>query len=253
MNAMSFITPTPKMIVVVNPAELYPIGPGRGKPGGSASRAKAKGKTKSKPEAAVPPEQRCVEWIERSLIGSGHRMILLAFEDEAEGREVNEKSGLFLVVAQRGYPQRFRDNKAFFRIEEALVSRDATGLLRAIEELWTPREGNMKVYGSVLRAMRLMLQAGIVRDRNLLRDPAAAGFYFPNARGSLMGAPPNVRDRYLRGGSPFRTGDLLRAFQELLRVYEALRPQSGELYVPDQRALLERILLELIASPRPVR
>jgi hypothetical protein len=246
LATVSFIPDAPKCVVVTNPAELF--GPGGGRP------ARASANKKSARTAAQPrkdPAERIAGWIERELPQTGHCLLLLAFEDEADGREVNEKSELFTRILKVGYAQRFSDTKAFFRIEDGLLNRDTAACLGALRDLWKAGKGDSAVYSATVRCLRYLMQANIARERRIVRDAQAQAALFPADRQrNLFQAHPGVQRKYL--GEPiYRTGELLKAYDGVLQVYRALRPRPRDIYVPDARGLLEQTLVKLIASPRP--
>jgi hypothetical protein len=243
LATMSFIPDAPKCIVVTNPAEL--MGSSVGRPPRAPSK-KAAAKKKD-------PAQALERWIEHELPQTGHHLLLLAFEDEADGREVNEKGSLYTAVMKIGFGRKFSDTKAFFRIEDGLLARDASACLSAVRDLWKSGKGDSAVYGAVVRSLRFLMQANIARERQALHDPKAQGELFPADRQrNLFQAAPIVQRKYL-AAPIYRTGDLLKAYEGALRVYRALRPHPGDLYVPDPRGLLEQTILILIGSAPPRR
>lgn len=239
---VSFIPGANKCVIVTNPAEIY----GAAAKSGAKSAAKTGGKS-----GESKGEQHLLHWLEHELPQTGHCLILLAFEDESAQREVDQKSALFRMVQKIGYLRGFSDTKAFFRIEEALLSRQPSLCIHAIRDLWKPGKGDSAVYNSIVRCLRYLLQANIARERQWLRDPVSQATFFPaEAQRSLFKAHQAVQKKYLVAPL-YRTADLLKAYQGLLNVYRALRPRPGDEYVPDAQGLLEQTLLELITSPRP--
>lgn len=255
LATLSLIADSPKVAVVTCPAELY------GRSVRRAKKAKKKKAARRKKGAAASgePEQTdreaaMIRWITDSLPQTSNHLVLVAYEEEAEGREVNERSALFQAVAAIGYTRAFRDRKAFFEIERALIERDPGRCLRAIGALWKPGKGDQAVYGSVVRCMRFLLQAQIERDPRMGEDPIKAELLRPaRVQFSLHRASDWVQRKYLGSAAPYRVADLLKAYERLIGVYRALRPTAEDLVAPDARALLEGILLELFASPRPAR
>ena len=238
LATLSFIPEAAKCVIVTNPAELIGRGGGRG---GGRAKAAAKGKR---------PEERITRWLQQELPQTEYHLILLAFEDEAAQREVQESGTLYKVLNQVGYVQAFKDKKAFFRIEDALLSRNAPVLIAAIRDLWKPGRGDMAVYNCVLRSLRYLIQANIARDPRLRDDPARLNTFLPpEPQRNILKASPYAQKKYMRR-LIFRTRDLLEAYRGLLDVYRALRPRPGDLYVPDARGLLEQTLLRLIGSSR---
>ncbi len=253
LSTLSFIPGAQKVVVVTNPLELYSAGPARPR------KTKAK-KTTSKSRAkAAPPKpksdgQEYLRWIQDDLKETGNHLILIALEDESAGREVNDRHPVFQTIGRMGHFQKFRDTKAFWRIEDSLIGRDPKSCLSAIEDLWKPGKGDSNVYGAVVRCLRFMLQANIGRERNVGGDAAKLALYFPaRAQFSLYRAGDFVQRKYTARALPYRTGALLEAYEDVLDVYKALRPQPGETYVADARLLMEKTLLKLFASPRPPR
>jgi hypothetical protein len=250
LATVSFFPDAPKCVVVTNPAELMSGGAASG--GGRKTAAK-KASAKAANAPKKKPEERLAEWIERELPQTGQHLLLLAFEDEAAGREVNEKSELYRVILKTGYAQRFSDLKAFFRIENGLVGRDLNGCLAAIGDLWKAGKGDGTVYSALVRSMRFLMQANIARERRILNDADAQARLFPADRQrNLFQAAPNVQRKYLVAPI-YRTADLLAAYRELLDVYRALRPRPGDVYVADALGLLKQTLARLMASPPPRR
>jgi hypothetical protein len=243
LATLSFIPDAPKCVVVTNPAELFGAARGGG--------ARAKGKKKE-----ARSDAPLLAWLERVLPQTGHAIILLAFEDESVQLEVNVKSPLYqlIVKPQLGYVRKFAPSeKAFFRIESAIVRRDLNACLRATRELWGMDKGQTPVYNSVTRCLRFLMQANIARERGTDRDPALQAVYFPaSAQFSLPKSPPNVQRKYT-GDPIYHTRDLIEAYAGVLDVYRAMRPRPDDLYVPDALGLLEQTLIHLMNSPEPPR
>lgn len=240
MAMVSFIADAPKCVTVTNPVEIYGAGGERG--GGG-----------KKSEKAEKAEGNLTRWLEKELPQTGHTLILLAFEDEASQREVDQKCALYQAVQKIGFLRGFSDTRAFFRIEDAIVRRQAAACIEAVRDLWKAGKGDMRVYSSVVRALRYLLQANIVRDKKWEQNGAAiATFFPPDPQRNLFKAHSNVQKKYT-GQHNYRTKDLMKAYQGALDVYRALRPRPGDQYVPDAQGLLEQTLLELLTSPRPVR
>lgn len=245
LGTVSFIAGAPKIVVVNNPIELYAAAPGRARKPPAAKEKKSK-----------PADTSYLSWIEKDLPDTGNHIILLAYEDESEGREVSERtpSALFQIVGKIGYLQRFREkrDKAIYRIEDAILSRSPGACIGAIRDLWKAGKSDQAVYNQVARTLRFMLQASIARDRRLTADPVETATYFPErAQFSLMQTQEFIRKKFVQRPPAYRTQTLLEAHRRLLDVYRALRPRPWDLYVPDQLALLERILMELFASDAP--
>ncbi|MBI1783842.1 hypothetical protein HYR69_01740 [Candidatus Sumerlaeota bacterium] len=70
---------------------------------------------------------------------------------------------------------------------------------------------------------------------------------------NILKAHSFVQSKYISYAASYRTADLLKAYERLLDVARALRPAPGTEYVADAALLLEEILMELFASPRPNR
>ena len=237
LATVSFLPEAPKCVVVTNPAELLARAGGRRKAAAKESRQ----------------EQRLVHWITHDLPATGQHMVLLAFEDQADMREVRESAPLFKAIVQVGSFTAFRDKKVFFQIEDALVGRRSSALITAIRGLWKTGKGDASVYSSVVRALRYLIQANIARERRLRDDPARLAVLFPGAaQQNLFKASPHVQRRYL-ARPVYRTRDLLDAYRGVLQVYRALRPRPDDIYVPDALGLLEETLMRLMTSPRPGR
>ncbi len=237
LATVSFLPEAPKCVVVMNPAELL------GKSGG---RRKAADKESRQ-------EQRLVHWITHNLPATGQHMVLLAFEDEADMREVRMSAPLFKAIMQVGTCTAFKDKPAFFKIEDALVARRPSALIAAVRDLWKPSKGDASVYSSVVRTLRYLIQANIARERRLRDDPALLADLFPGAaQQNLFKASPHTQRRYL-ARPVYRTRDLLDAYCGVLQVYRALRPRPDDIYVPDALGLLEETLMRLMTSPRPGR
>lgn len=256
LDTLSLIAESAKIAVVINPAELF-AGAGRARRPARKKKAPRRTATKSKAKpkdenAESDREAAALRWMTEVLPGTGNRLVLIAHEDESEGREVSDRSSLFQTIARIGHTQAFRDSKAFFRIEDALMRRDAPGLMRAIDDLWKPGKGDQAVYGGVVRCMRFMLQANIIRERDLAEDSERAVLLLPaRAQFNILRGSDWVRRKYLSRPPAYRTTALLEAYREMLSVYRALRPTLEDLHVAEARPLLERTLLQLIASPPP--
>lgn len=254
LSTLSFIPGAQKVVVVTNPLELYTAGAARPRKAKPKKKSTAKSRTKAAPPKPKSDGEEYLRWIEKDLKETGNHLILIAHEDESAGREVNDRHPIFQTIGRMGHFQKFRDTKAFWRIEDSLIARDAKNCLSAIEDLWKPGKGDSNVYGAVVRCLRFMLQANIGRERNVGNDATKLALYFPSrAQFSLYRAGDFVQRKYTARALPYRTGSLLEAYEEVLEVYKALRPRPGETYVADARLLLEKALLKLFASPRPPR
>lgn len=253
LSTLSFIPGSQKVVVVTNPMELYSAGASRPRKKKAKKKSAAKSKTKAKaPEKPKSDGQEYLRWIQDELKETGNHLILIALEDESAGREVNDRHPIFQTIGRMGHFQKFRDTKAFWRIEDSLIGRDPENCLAAIQDLWKPGKGDSNVYSAVVRCLRFMLQANIGRERRAGGSPEKLALYFPSrAQFSLYRAGDFVQRKYTSRPLPYRTGALLEAYEEVLDVYKALRPQPGETYVPDARLLLEKALLKLFSSPRP--
>ncbi|HOR28876.1 MAG: hypothetical protein BWZ08_02340 [candidate division BRC1 bacterium ADurb.BinA292] len=241
MAMLSFIPEAPKCVVVTNPAELF------------SGAARGRARKTDKPDSAERALEHAVRWIERDLPQTGHTLMFIALEDEAAAREVNERSPLFQAISHNGVARRFSEKKAFFRIEEAILSRNANDLIQATRDLWKPGKGDQAVYGGVVRTLRYLIQANVARERKLADTPAELALLFPDeAQRNLFKANPSVTRKYL-GRAVYRTAHLLEAYQGMLDVYRALRPRPDDLYVADAQGLMEQVLVRLLNSPRPAR
>lgn len=250
LSTLSFIPGAQKVAIVTNPLELY--GSGAPKPAKRPRKKAASKKSGGEEEPAKPDGPEYLRWIERELKETGNHLILLAFEDESAGREVNDHHPIFQTVGRIGHFQKFRDTKAFWRIEDALIGRNPEACLGAIDDLWKPGKGDANVYGAVVRCLRFMLQANIGREKAAGHDAAKLALYFPaRSQFSLYRAGDFVQKKYTARALPYRTAALLEAYEDLLGVYHALRPRPGEVYVADARLLLDTALMKLFASPRP--
>lgn len=249
LATMSFVPGAAKVVVVYNPQILFGSSTRRRAPKKKKKAPSASSrKTKAKPKAKSEPGADFAHWIETELPATGNHLILLAFEDESAGREFNDKHPLAQTIARTGHIQVFRDKKAFFEIEDALLRRDPQTCLGAIAKLWKPGKGDSAVYSAVVRCLRFMLQAKIAQERRIEGDPEKMALYFPaRAQFSLFKTSEFVRRKYQRP-IPYRATELLEAYRGMLEVYEALRPQPGELFVADARALLERKLMQLFSG-----
>jgi hypothetical protein len=167
---------------------------------------------------------------------------------------VNKNSAIYKIVQKIGYLQGFNTTPAFFRIEDALIGRQANLLLKSVRDLWKPGKGDSDVYRAALRCLRYLLQANIAREKGAVRDASAQALYFPgDAQRNLFKASPYTSKKYLGPMATYRTIDLLNAYQGLLDVYRAMRPRPDDLFVPDARGLLEETLVKLMTSPMPRR
>lgn len=249
LDTMSFIPGAKKVVVVTNPVEVYGSG-GRARRKSPAKKS-ARGKTAAKKATAKSSEPAYMEWMRTALPETGNHLILLCYEDEADGREVNEKHPLVQLIARVGHCQAFRDTKAFFRIESALIERNSAACLVAVRDLWKTGKGDMAVYSSIIRCLRFMLQAAIGRERRVGGDSAKRALYFPaRAQFSLYKSSDWMQRKYTSRPAAYGVVALLACYERMLEVYEALRPRPDALFVPDARRLLEQVLMELFASPR---
>ncbi len=248
MATMSFIAEAAKVAVVTNPAELFASEYDAARR--AAKPKKATGKKKSTAgDSAAPAEAPYVEWFQKLLPETGNHVILLAFEDEGESRQVNQAHPLLQVIGRIGHMQRFGSSgKQIFAIEDAILRRDFQTCLSTIRELWTDKM-KMRVLTSIVRCMRFMLQATISRERKLSSNPELAAICLPSSNLSLYQSKDFIIRKY-EGATGYRTMDLLKTYERLLEVHEALRPRPDDVFVPDALELLERILMELFMSPR---
>lgn len=254
LDTHSFLADSRKVAVVMNPKELYGSASSRGrapKKGGTRKKAAPKPAAEDDDAEDAGPSD-ALRWIAEVLPKTGNHLVLLAFEDESEGREVNDKLPLFQLIAKLGPTRGFRDKKSFFQLEDSLLARDANRCLHAVRELWGSGKGDNAVYGGIVRTMRFMLQTNIAAERRIGGDPAKLEVFFPaRSQFNLFKASDWTRKKYRPGQIPYRTASLLIAYERMLGVYRAMRPSREELYVPDALALLEQVLMELFASPAP--
>jgi hypothetical protein len=255
LTTSSFLPGAAKVVVVTNPAELYGASATR-KPPARKKKAPARSKRAAPPNSTDEGQARDpFDWFERELPRTGNHVILLAFEDESAGREVNEKGELLQRISRLGVSQRFRErNKAFFRIEDAILQRNAAECISVSRLLWGSGKGEQSVYASVVRSLRFMIQTAIARDRRVGDDAEARALFFPQrAQFSILRQADFVRGKHLNSPPAYRTTALIAAYERLLDVYRAQRPRPGELFVPDSQLLFERAMMELFASPPPPR
>jgi hypothetical protein len=238
---MSFLPEATKCVVFNNPREIF----------GSAMRGKASRGKKQPAASGVSPLEKIAAWIRGSLPSTGNKLLLLAHEDEGSGREVDEKSPLFRAIQEVGYSQRFKTIQ-FFKIEEMLIQRKTTPLIATVRELWSNKGGDMKVYNSIIRCLRFLLQSNLNREPSVSGNAALRELVQPRNRQFCLNlAAPLVQKKYR---SPvYRTAPLLEAYHALLVVHQALRPQQETLFVPDGRELLETALIRLLNSSPPAR
>lgn len=241
METMSFFPDTAKCAIVTNPVEIF-----------TSTGGRAAGKRGKKGSAETG--DRMLAWIEQTLPTTSNFIVVLAFEDEAGGREINVKAGtpLFQSIQKIGYTQGFSDTRAAFRIQDAIVARDLDMLLGAIDDLWKAGKGDQFVYDNVVKALRFQMQANIGRERRLAGDADLRARLMPDdAQRNLFKAHEFVHRKYAR--AMYRTADLIKAYQKLVEVYRALRPRPGDLYVADARGLLQQTMAELLASKPPAQ
>jgi len=165
LSTLSFIPGAQKVVVVTNPMELYSAGAARPRKKKAKKKSASKGRTKAKPEKPKSDGQEYLRWIQDELKETGNHLILIALEDEGAGREVNDRHPIFQTIGRMGHFQKFRDTKAFWRIEDSLIGRNPQACLAAIQDLWKPGKGDSNVYGAVVRCLRFMLQANIGAQR----------------------------------------------------------------------------------------
>ncbi|MCE5230710.1 hypothetical protein LLG95_14115 [bacterium] len=238
MEMMSFFPDVAKCAVVTNPVEIF-----------SSTGGRPKGRAK---KGAEEKADRMLAWIAQVLPTTSNFMIVLAFEDESAGREVNAKSGtpLFQAIQKVGYTQGFSDVRAAYRIEDAIAARDLDRLLGAIDDLWKAGKGDMAVYNNVVRALRFHMEANIGRERRLDAD-ARTRLMPEDPQRNLFKAHDFIQKKYARAA--YRTADLIKAYQKMVEVYRALRPRPGDLYVADARGLLVQAMAELMTSRAPAQ
>lgn len=246
LDTISFIPGSRKVAVVVNPIEVYSRSGARKRAGGAKRKAETASEVEDGQAAAG------LRWLAEVLPKTDNRLLLLAFEEESESREIDDKSPLFQLIARIGAIRPFRHPRAFYRIEDALIDRDATACLRAVRDLWGDGKGDNSVYSGLTRSLRFMLQANINLERGVTKDPVRAERLLPSrAQFNLFKSQDFIRKKYTRSPLPYRTSDLLTAYEGLVKVYRAMRPDKAELYVPDSLMLVEKVLMELFASPPP--
>lgn len=241
MEMMSFFPDAAKCAVVTNPVEIFTS------TGGRAAGRRGKKTSEEKGD-------RLLAWIEQVLPSTTNFIVVLAFEDEAGGREINVKSGtpLFQSIQKVGYTQGFSDQRAAFRIQDAIIGRDLDMLLGAIDDLWKAGKGDQFVYDNVAKALRFQMQANIGRERRLSGDADLRAKLMPeDPQRNLFKAHEFVQRKYARAA--YRTLDLIKAYQKMVEVYRALRPRPGDLYVADARGLLQQTMVELLGSKPPTQ
>ena len=241
LEMMSFLPEAVKFVIFNNPGELFaPKRRGR-------SRAN---KPRGEPGGPSPGE-KIAAWVRGSLPATGHKLILLAVEDESTGREVDEKSPIYRAVQEIGYLKRFRTVHTF-KIEDALIARDITPLILNIRELWGSGGGDLKVYHCVLRCLRFLMQSNLDREPSISGNVAMRELIQPrNRQFCLKLAHERVRDKYRL--PVYRTLHLIEAYHSLLEAYQAMRPGQDARFVPDARELMESLLVRLLRSAPPVR
>lgn len=237
---LSMLGESDKVAVVYNPMELF--GAGTAKPGGGKKKKSAKGGS----GGDSPKGGGALGWIERELPETQGHIVFIAIEDEADGREVSDRHPLFQLCARMGETRRFSDNKAFFRIEEALLRGDTRGCLSAVRDLWKPGKGDMSVYNSLVRSLRYMLQAQVIQLNGRGPRLSETGLFPESPQLSLLKAHPMVRGKYTSPQRRYEITDLLECYEKLMGVYHALRPGPADTHVPDALAMTERALAELM-------
>lgn len=251
LETMSFVAEATKVVVVHDPIEVFKGGVRA--PRRPPKKPKAKGKSgEDAPAETLSPLDEAALWFEKSLPRTGNVVILLAFEDEAAEREVDTDLPLFQTVARIGETRRFRDGQVlFFAIEDGILQRDVAKFLESMRALWNPKT-SAKIYGGVVRCLRYLLQQSVLRelDRKSAPPERVAACLPSSRQTNLKLAHPNVQAKYRNAAGRFRTADVLVAYEKMLGVYEALRPEQGAIHVPDARALCERIVIELVETTR---
>ncbi len=240
LATLSFFPGASKAVIVTNPDEVFTA-----ETNGENDQTAGK-KRRGKPEFLL-------KWLEQELPQTGNHLILLALEEEGTNRGVNDRqpNALFKLAQKIGHVRFFRDKPALFKIEDALLQRDLNTLLAAVRDLWSSKTDQI-IFNKICSVLRFSMQANIARERKLSTTEAAANALFPTqAQGNLFKAHWIVQKKY---EIPlFRTADLIKAHQQLLEVYRAMRPRPGDIYVPDSLGLLEHSLRELISAPGPRR
>lgn len=239
-STLSMLAESDRVAVIYNPMELF--GGAEKKPGGGGKRGKGAAKAKSGEGGGG-----YLGWIERDLPETQGHIVLIAIEDEADGREVSDRHPLFQLCARMGETRRFSDNKAFFRIEDALLRGDAPACLAAVRDLWKPGKGDMSVYNSLVRSLRYMLQAQVMNLNGRGPRLAESGLFPESPQAALPRAHTVVQGKYKNAPRRYEIADLLACYERLMGVYQALRPAPGDVHVPDALGLTERALAELMA------
>ncbi len=234
LSTISFIADHPKIHIVNNPKEIYKAAP----------------KDKNKAETAM------VEFVLRELPATSNAIVIIGFEDEANGEVVDLKRGvtpLLTAIQKIGVIQSFRENReaAVFTIQDAIMRGDIPQTLSTMRKLWKSDRGQSEVYRITTSTLRYLIQVSLVQDSKRHKKEDLEKLFPNDKQSNLLKAHAFTQKQLLERPCRYRLVDLIRAHERMLEVYRAMRPRPTDLYVPDAQIMTEQIILELMNAPRP--
>jgi hypothetical protein len=246
LSTAAFFPDQRRVIMVSGLQELFAAGaraaakkPAKA-PKKSAKTAKASAADPEKPKKTG--EELLLEYLDGDFRRSRNALIILAEEDEAKNRRVNEKGRLAEYLFNRAAVVACKEPPIRFEFEQALYDRDAARAVLLYRQ-WIEPDTRASVLSAVTNAVRMMLQIK-ARDsapnaRRSLED------YFPRGRGSLSSAHQFVVRKAETGARRYTVMELARAQAALLELNDAFYPPPGATWAADLDAAVETFLLRL--------
>jgi hypothetical protein len=265
LGQSSLFGETCRLVIVRQLQEFFHEGRG----GAKGGRGRKGGGKKSAKSAKSPGARRLSGRagnhggpVEAFLLSTGellattkNALILIAVEDDAKNRRVNDKGSFFEAVSKKGKATVLRfTSKAFrFELSDALLSRSLSGAVAALAA-WRreDRAAAPAIFRVLTEDLQGLIQALIyVRDRDRIEgDPVWRERLFPpELRPNLLTLHDFRRQKYLNATRNYPTfGPLLEALHGLVAIQRALYPTGDELYVPDVNYLIDVWVARLLSD-----
>jgi DNA polymerase III delta subunit len=196
----------------------------------------------------APLAERLAAFLRDSLAEIGNAAIFVVREESDRWKRV-----LFKAIEGVGEVRHFPAENLNFAFQDALLARDVGEAMRIIDRRLEQARATDQL--AVLRSMfaetsritRLLLQAKALR-RGQGADPAV----FPDEkRLNLLMQHAFVQKKVRAAAGRFRTPALIALRRELQRASRHFAPSLDDVYVADQRLLLEHLLTRLCAQDVP--
>jgi hypothetical protein len=192
-----------------------------------------------------------VQTIRDLLDATPNALILLAVEDDAKNRRVNDKSPLFQALSDLGAVRQFSAKSYRFELSDAIVARSLPMAMEVVTA-WRREDSRaaIPIFRTLLDDVRLLIQAFIHQreSRRITREADYATLLFPpDLRPNLQTIHDFRRRKYLSGIHAYALPPLLEALEGLLEIQKALYPTGDELYVPDVDYLTDVWLAKLLS------